>query len=318
MVLRPDLTTPCARGSGLAACPALGVLVASHMDNTLTVFDLADNTAFPVRCTLGGDPKEPSSPMRFKFGRGGFLAFTPSDQPLLLVTDGDQNLVHVIDLAPNPARHVGHVAKKDTLRDPRGVATRGSRAAVVAKPASGAAFAVFEFELQHDSMSWTQTRRVDTALVTPYGVRFCSTEDAVVVADYGNWKHSSRVRMFYLDGTVLGTLKAVPNKSDGFKDLEVCEDGWLIANSYGDSVEFVPFKHVVDGVPLAIRGKLGCFNRELKLKEPRCLAWVPGVGLVVRDGGCGGQLLVFETPLAVRTAWTFAVYRASSWYARKS
>ncbi len=65
LVPLPALSTHCGRGSGLAVCPALGLLVTSNnKDNTLSVFHLPSNDAvsdpdgasLPLVCTLGGVP----------------------------------------------------------------------------------------------------------------------------------------------------------------------------------------------------------------------------------------------------------------------
>ncbi len=109
LVPLPALKTPCGGGLGLAACPALGLLVTSDIDkNTLSVWRLPGGASggaaasggtgastgagasgasaggggggLRLVCTLGGDGSV--APMQFKFyddnGYGsGYLAFTP-------------------------------------------------------------------------------------------------------------------------------------------------------------------------------------------------------------------------------------------------
>jgi hypothetical protein len=163
-VPRPSLKTACGKGYGLAACPALGLLVTSDCeDNTLSVWDLQVGTsgsdAFGVAgasagagaasggasaggggglrlvCTLGGAGSV--TPMQFKFNglTTGYLAFTPptttttcgsssGGQPLLLVTDARHDAVHVVDVVGRT--HVGYLASPGSVAGPRGVAASGA------------------------------------------------------------------------------------------------------------------------------------------------------------------------------------------------
>jgi hypothetical protein len=157
------LKTQCGKGHGLAACPALGLLVSSDYNkNTLSVWELpggasgssgasgrADASAgadaggasvggggrLRLVCTLGGAGS--AALMQFDFGNGdgysGLLAFTPpttasrdsdSTHPLLLVTDHGHDAVHVVDVVGRT--HAGYVASPGSIAGPRGVAATSS------------------------------------------------------------------------------------------------------------------------------------------------------------------------------------------------
>jgi hypothetical protein len=153
LVPLPSLKTECGEGAGLAVCPTLGLLVTSdYSDSTLSVFALPSgcpSTTDLARigasrgagagagaglarvCTLGGAGSP--APMQFQFEDGGYMsgwmAFTgPATSRLLLVTDAGHDAVHVIDVVGRA--HVGYVAAPGTIAGPRGVAGRGSLAAV--------------------------------------------------------------------------------------------------------------------------------------------------------------------------------------------
>ena len=79
LVPLPALNTRCGEGFGLAACPALGLLVTSNTnDNTLSVFALPRSSGagagagagagLALVCTLGGASSP--APMQFKFNDG--------------------------------------------------------------------------------------------------------------------------------------------------------------------------------------------------------------------------------------------------------
>ncbi len=81
LVPPPALKTRCGKGFGMAACPALGLLVTSDDDkNTLSVFDLSHNSGagagagagLALVCTLGGAFSP--APMKFKFSDGNCVS----------------------------------------------------------------------------------------------------------------------------------------------------------------------------------------------------------------------------------------------------
>jgi hypothetical protein len=160
-VPQPSLKTDCGRGCGLAACPALGLLVTSDVyKSTLSVWDLPGGASdcgvsggagttggagaggataggggggLRLVCTLGGAGSV--APMQFKFfddqGYSGYLAFTPptrspssSARPLLLVSDAGANAVHLVDVVGRT--HEGYLASPGSIVGPRGVAASGT------------------------------------------------------------------------------------------------------------------------------------------------------------------------------------------------
>jgi hypothetical protein len=164
LVPLPALKTECGQGLGLAACPALGLLVTSDSNkNTLSVWGVPGGGSggggasggagasagagaggasaggggggLRLVCTLGGTGS--AAPMQFKFnGVSGYLAFTPpttttfsgssssSTRPLLLVTDAGHDAVHVVDMVGRS--HAGYLASPGSIAGPRGVAASGA------------------------------------------------------------------------------------------------------------------------------------------------------------------------------------------------
>jgi hypothetical protein len=164
----PSLMTACGAGFGLAACPALGLLVTSDKgDDTLSVWGLPDGTSgcasggagasagasaddaspcggpggggLTLVCTLGGAGSP--APMQFQFRKdvycSGLLAFfnasknnssSASVRPLLLVTDAGADAVHLVDVVGRS--HAGYLASPGSIAGPRGVAA--SRASPLA------------------------------------------------------------------------------------------------------------------------------------------------------------------------------------------
>jgi hypothetical protein len=251
--------------------------------------------------------------MQFKFCDGcssGWMAFTgPTTSRLLILTDAGHGAVHVIDVAGRV--HVGYVASPGTIAGPRGVAARGSLVAVSAwKNADSCEHAVRLFE--GGGAMWTAVRVVgggfgdpgsaDGQLDVPYGLRFTGDGTGLAVADFGNEEDGSFVRhvTMWLDRPY---------------DVEECEGGWLVACYGSDTIEFVGGDVGGGGVGRARLGKYGSGDGEFNL--PSALALVPGLGLVVRENGNGGQVQFFATPAAIamasmspcRVAWMVAVSR---------
>jgi hypothetical protein len=160
LVPQPAFKTQCGKGWGMAACPALGLLVTSDRVNTLSVWGLPGGASggggasagagaggasaggggggLRLVCTLGDAGSV--APMQFQFDSGvgfsGYLAFTPpttttttsssssSARPLLLVTDAGHDAVHVVDVVGRS--HAGYLASPGSIAGPRGVATSGT------------------------------------------------------------------------------------------------------------------------------------------------------------------------------------------------
>jgi hypothetical protein len=301
----PALTTACGVGCGVAVCPALGLLVTSNSSaNTLSVFALpggargggAGGGGLSPQCTLGGPGSLPS--MQFMFSDGnfsGWMTFTgPSTSgdapPLLLVTDGGHDAVHVIDVVART--HVGHVGAPGSIPGPRGVAARGSLVAVSSwKRNDSGEHTVRLFE--GAGSGWAPLRvlgggfgmpgAADGQMKWPYGLRFTGDGTGVAVAEEGN----DRVSLFRVaDGSFVRQLAT--GLSYPF-DVEECEGGWLVAGgAFGSST----VAHVGGyGKVSATLGKYGRGDGEFY--NPSALALVPGLGLVVREAG-NNRVQVFQ------------------------
>ncbi len=290
----PALKTGCGRGFGMAACPALGLLVTSNCkDNTLSVFALPRSSgagaagagaSLALVCTLGGASSR--APMRFKFLDGnysGWMAFTgPATSRLLLLTDAGHDAVHVIDVAGRV--HVGYVAAPGTIAGPRGVAARGSLVAVSAwKKVDSGDHVVHVFE--GSGAMWTAVRvvgggfggpgRAAGQLCWPHGLRITSDGTELAVADAGN----DRVTVFRVeDGSF---VRHVATGLRAPYDVEESEGGWLVACWGSNTIEFVGGDVGGGGVGRARLGKWGVGDGEFI--DPSTLALVPGLGLVVRE-----------------------------------
>ena len=323
LVPLPALKTACGPGFGMAACPALGLLVTSKFsDNTLSVFALPRSSGagagagagLALVCTLGGASSP--APMQFKFTDGnnsGWMAFTgPATSRLLLLTDAGHDAVHVIDVAGRV--HAGYVAAPGTIAGPRGVAARGSLVAVSAwKKEDSGDHVVRVFE--GSGAMWTAVRVVgggfggpgsaDGQLHWPHGLRFTGDGTELAVADCFN----HRVSVFRVeDGSF---ARHVATGLYGPFDVEECEGGWLVACLGSHTIEFVDG----GGVGRARMGSKDCGDGVFGC--PSALALVPSLGLVVRGTANGGRVQVFATPDAIamasmsvpRVAWMVAVTR---------
>jgi DNA-binding beta-propeller fold protein YncE len=221
----------------------------------------------------------------------GFLAFTgvgdPSSpgsrtggpSPLLLVTDAGHDAVHVIDVVGQA--HAGYVAAPGSISGPRGVATRGSLAAVSAwKCWNKGAHVVHVFE--GAGAVWEPLRIVgagfgpgDGQLSQPYGLRFTADGEGIAVADHEN----NRVSAFLVaDGSFVEHV-VVGVRSP--RDVAEVQGGWLVAS------------HASNTVVLASQG-LPALTLAGDLINPTALALAPGPALFVRELGVSGHVHVFK------------------------
>ncbi len=298
LVPLPALKTTCGRGVGLAACPALGLLVTSNFsDNTLSVFALPRSSGagagagagagLALVCTLGGASSP--APMQFKFKvdgeryPSGWMAFTgPATSRLLLLTDAGHDAVHVIDVAGRV--HAGYVAAPGTIAGPRGVAARGSLVAVSAWTEGVSGEHVVRM-FEGSGAMWTAIRVVgggfegpgsaDGQLDRPRGLRFTGDGTGLAVANRGN----GRVSVFRVEDGSFARHVAT-GLSHPF-DVEECEGGWLVACWGSHAIEFVGGDVGGGGVGRARLGKWGSGDGEFNSLS--ALARVPGLGLVVRE-----------------------------------
>jgi hypothetical protein len=259
--------------------------------------------------------------MQFKFlvecYSSGWMAFTsPATSRLLLLTDAGHDAVHVIDVAGR--MHAGYVAAPGTIPGPRGVAARGSLAAVSVWKAHDSGDHVVQL-FEGSGATWAGVRVVaggfggpgsaDGQLHRPHGLRFTADGARLAVADAGD----NRVSVFRVeDGSFVAHLAMWLSWS---YDVEECEGGWLMACWNSDTIEFVGGDVDGGGVVRARLGKWGSGDRVFD--GPCVLSLVPGLGMVVRELGNGGRLLVFATPdvvamasmSAARVAWMVGVAR---------
>jgi hypothetical protein len=327
LVLAPPLVTVCeAAGTGMAACPTLGLLATSDMEgNTLSVFALPARTpgkdtpaqaGLALVCTLGG--LESPAPMQFLFrvaeGGSGFLAFAgPPTARVLLATDAGHDAVHIIDVVGQV--HAGYVAAPGTIAGPRGVAARGSLVAVSAWTSYyDCDHAIHLFE-DHGGR-WAPLRSLcagfgrpgwaDGQLSQPYGLRFAADGNTIAVADSNN----GRVCVVRVDNGSF--VQHAGTELRGPMDVEECEGGWLVACTDSHSVVLVSGgvargKFRGWGVQFSDSGS-DDHDSDVDSEDgdddpesdaawyPTNLALVPGLGLAVRDLGTGGWIQVFCIP----------------------
>ena len=336
----PRYRTACGKGSGLAACPSLGLLVTSDCDsNTLSVWSIPSDgggvgtgagcaSGLARVCTLGGEWSP--APMQFKFfshgDMSGYLAFIPSAPGaafrhfphLLLVTDHGHDAVHMIDVMSRA--HVGFLATPGTIAGPRGVAVSGVAPLVAVsawKEWTSGDHVVHIYRPGSYGSPWTHVRVIgggfdsmDGRMKWPFGLRFSADGAAICVADRGN----HRVSVFRVDDGVF--VRHIAKGLRGPRDVEEVEGGWVVACVVSHTVEFMS-----DGG--GRRSSLGSAGnrpgiRDGKFFYPTALALVPGLGLVVREWGNNGRLQVFSTPdilamqcmSASRVGWMTATFRA--------
>ena len=321
--------TQCGNGFGLAACPALGLLVTSDCSkDTLSAWrlDLHDDgddrgRVLALVCTLGGAGSPP--PMQFDFrsgyGYSGHLAFllppptatAPAPTSLLLVSDHGHDAVHIVDVLHRT--HNGYLAVPGSIAGPRGVATCSTATPPLVAISAWKGYDKGDHVIRvyaESGAGWITTRVIgggfggpgaaDGQLSAPFGLRFSGDGSAVCVADRGN----NRVSLFRVaDGAF---VQHIASEIRCPLDVEAIGGGWAVAHA---TVEFV------GGDGRSCVEKAGGGDGEFA--NPAALALVPGLGLVVREY-YGRRLQVFSTPdmmamrrmAPIRVAWMVAAARA--------
>jgi hypothetical protein len=311
-------------GFGLAACPALNLLVTSQtIEKTVTVWDMSTHHGgLTLLYTLGGATS--SQPMQFHFtepdGRMAFCAATPS---LVLVTDNGQDVVHVLDVVHRT--HEGYLCPPGTISGPRGVASTGTGTA----DRSLVAVSAFKCGSQGDHVvtlvqgnkaAWEVVRVIDSGFegfdlkgpfATPHGVRFTRDGSRVCVTNvWGAELQLFRVEDGTFDRNVVTALAWA-------YDVEEVEEGWLSVNDF-TTVVFIP-----DGTGPAHR-RIGMRPLDSHVHgvnaRPIAIVAVPRVGIFIRDIGTPHmRLLVTPDIMAmnrmsnIRVAWMTAAHRATVW-----
>ena len=304
--LKHAFRTDCGMGYGMAACPALGVVVTTHLDDWHTFLSV---WALPEDDCTGGALKLVYT-MRYGGIRvssdTGYLAFTAGG--LLLVTDLNQQAVLVVDVVARS--HVGYVAPPGSIPGPRGVAVCDRTSLVAVSdwdPNLVADHRVHVFK--GHGTAWCPVRVIGTfgagagQLTRPYGLRFAKDGSTIVVTDSLN----HRISVFRADdGEFVCTM------ATGLWPVdieEVGDGGWLVACNNSHLVEYVRGR---DRRPV-----LSDLNRRV-FQHPSALAIVPGLGLVVRDTSSDLALHIFATSdvlamramAPIRVAWMIAGARS--------
>jgi hypothetical protein len=321
--LVPALTRRCGQGFGLAACPALGLLVTSDSDkNTLSVWGVPDGASggggaaggagasagagargasaggggdgLRLVCTLGGAGSV--APMQFDFGRGagysGYLAFTP---PTTTTSGSSSSSAHPLLLVTDHGHdavhlvdvvgqtHAGYLASPGSIAGPRGVAASGTSPLVAVS-------------------AWKERDSGDHVVVVYRGSG--AVWEAVRVIGGGFGARDGQLKgpyglRFSGDGSAIcvadydrvcmfrvGDGGFVRHMATGLRvpfDVEEVEGGWLVACYGSHTVEFVSDGVGGDGGGRPSLGGYGSGDGEFEC--PTTLAVVPGLGLVVRDYG---------------------------------
>ena len=312
LLLPAAVSETCGSGYGMAACPLLGLLVtSSYLSNVLTVFALRAAGTMTVLRTIGGSGSGNGAdgPLNFDFldsewRPSGWMAFTggTAETRLLLVTDAGNDAVHVIDVVQG--KHAGYVASPGAVARPRGVAVRGTKAAVSAYTEDRRVCEVRVYE--GSGSSWTVVRvfAMDRVFCSVFGVRFTGDGTGLAVAGQRVYDRGWVSMLFVHDGSV----QTLATGMIGAVDVEECgEYGWIVADCSSRTVEF-----------LGGRARL-----ERGSRCPTALAYVPGFGLAVReeheDLRCSTvQLFATRDAIAMaamsvmKTAWMATVARAIS------
>jgi hypothetical protein len=284
-------------------------------------------------CTLGGDGS--AAPMQFTFADGyysGYLAFTPhtttttsgssstsSGHPLLLVTDAGHDAVHALDVVGRT--HVGYLATPGSIAGPRGVAASGASPLVAVsawKDRDSGDHVVVVY--RGSGAVWEAVRVIgggfgypgsgDGQLKAPYGLRLSGDGSRIWVADLYN----GRVSVFRVGGG--GFVRHIATELRGPMDVEVVKGCWLVACGGSNTVEFVGDGDGDGGRSSLGKAGGGAGRRDGEFDFPSALAFVPGLGLAVREW-YNERLQVFSTPDIVRmasmsdsrVAWMVAVAR---------
>jgi hypothetical protein len=264
-------------GMGLAArvCPASGLVVTSGcLSNALSVWRLSASSSGATVpeltrvCTLGGEGSAP--PMWH-----ALCLWVPSDgwwevlwevglpsthhslwhrsgTPLLLVTDGGHDAVHVIDMVGRA--HVGYVASPGTIlvaaragSRPGGVAVQGSLVAISAWRERDSGDHVVHL-FKGSGSAWEAVRVIgggfgapwseDGQLHLPLGLRFSGATGAMIcVADCGN----ARACLLRVEDG--GFVRHVALDVDHPFDVEEVACGWLACYESGAVEVWGPGRH---------------------------------------------------------------------------
>jgi hypothetical protein len=293
--LRHVSSKPCGVGAGMAVCAPLGVVVVSHFDDTLSV--LRSAPPFELLATFGahGD-----GPLQFSMACGwlwrevlgggaweGGIAFTAGTPPTLLVAEAGNGRVQEVAVdAAGAATHIG-------LR------YAGQVTAPVAVAACADLVAVSE------NMRAIATLHRVSLFAAGTGALVCRVGDALLGA-FGREGalHGNRGVCFSTDGATLAVVDQA-GISGGRLSLFATADGRCVGSApvgkWAHGVARVPGGWVtvsgVDSLLLPAASVDSVADGEARagaslgshgdgpgrFKEPTAVAFLPGVGLLVRD-----------------------------------
>jgi hypothetical protein len=299
--LQPVTAVACGKGMGLAASPALGLLVTSNLtDDTISAFELRP----PEYRRLGTWGGRGFGPLQFMFSgdsiSGGLCFTVPADAasapPLLLVASHGSDCVAVLDVrgvaaggAPVPAGTFG----AGNAAAPRCVT---AVAALVAVSGWTKGSAGDHTVTLYTPLTWARVRVLcagrgfgprDGQLHVPYGLCFTPDGARLLVTDVLN----GRVCAFAVaDGAFLGTVanRAAHGLASPFA-VVVVAGGVLVADDGRQRLVHLP----ADGSPASELG--GVRGAELgEFTQPSALYLSPdGAQLIVREQG-GRRFQVFN------------------------
>lgn len=314
-VLMHEQTTYVECGTGIAACPLLGLLAVSvDARDAILLFALpgSENGSGDSGSGggeggegEGGDVNDGEQGLRridtvysvqdaahgvvtFRFQTytqySGHMAFLgPVARCLLAVTDAGHEAVHLLDVLTHT--HVGYVARPGTITAPAGVAAWESWIAVSTAPVE-ADHVIRLYE--GAEAEWTLLRVIgggfggpgpaDGQLHDPRGLRFVEDGTVLAVAD----KENDRVSTFRTaDGAFVTHVATRLPKPE---DVECNQDGWLVPCLMSGTVEALsPSGKHLGSLGTASMQSTGTPGTWRGLASPVGIALVPGLGLLVRD-----------------------------------
>ncbi len=322
-------TTLCGSGKGMAVCPELNLVATSCGDNTVSVFSLPtldllytmDGRHICV-CEYRHGRPYPPLPAAFVFSRRGYdepgssghLAFTASSReeayysPRLLVTRFKSPTVTIIDLTTRSVEGAFDARLDGRPLVVASVACRGKYAAL-SLHGHGIASSVQLFQQGPLPSQWEFVRDVSYGqprrFVQPYGLCVTADGSSVIVAETAG----NRVSRFSVQ---TGAQQAFVH-TDLRMPVSVQEiaEGTLVAHGLKCQLEFIPCDARAARANICSM-RLCTWHGCLPV-----LAWVPGVGLLVRCNCQGGQLRLCALPDSIvrpgmspaRVSWMVAVAR---------
>ncbi len=325
-----DLRFPCGSGRGLAVSIPLGLLVLTdtHANailgfNLLHVYEDVSEGAHVADLSkvysgalfvFGGPDASPPKKFRF-YDPSGFLAFVDADsEPLLLVSDGYMDAVHVLNVVTE--EHCGYVGVPGAFSRPAGVATAGKGLDCVAAVVSHKDSHVHIFT-RANMYTWTQCQ-VISCDAFPFGVRLnASGTECIVVRPYSTCALPCGVSWYSTkDGT------HVRRTQHGLypADVEIFDEHrYFITSSTPEDVVYLMDVWGTTIQVLGDRSDLDVARRSFgMLYDPIALCLLPHVGILIRSAFNRGHVSVYITEetvrkitmSAVRVEWMAAVMRA--------